>query len=188
MCVLSATFAAEPLLDPPVVASLNGSLEVLIVAREQRLSTLPGQPVGWVYEVCRYRLSDGQRRRCPAPGLTSEQLAKCPGPADAATSPYGGVRFQLEPGDEFRVRLVNCLPKVARDQPFSGEFKFVGADGDSLLQYNPTNLHTHGLLVEPRCATTASDAYGDWMFVLAINPKNGFPSDLVGRSRTLDRG
>ena len=180
-CLLSAAVAAEPLREPPVLASVNGSLEVLIVAREQRLSTLPGQPVGWVYEVCRYRASDGPLRRCPAPGLTREQLAMCPGAGDPGTSPYGGVRFQLEPGDEFRVRLVNCLPKVARDQPFPGEFKFVGAEGDTLLQYNPTNLHTHGLLVEPRCATGASDVYGDWMFVLAIDPRNGFPPELVGR-------
>src|SRR5262244_675466 len=180
--LVCTTAAADPLLEPPVLASSRGSLHVLMVAREQRLTSLPGQPIGWVYEVCRYSPSDGSLRRCPGPGLTREQLTTCPDSSAPPVSPYGGVRFQLEPGDDFRVRLVNCLPRVARDQPFPGEFKWVGAGGDTLLQYNPTNLHTHGLLVEPRCATTGDDTYGDWMFVLAIDPRNGFPPELVGRT------
>jgi FtsP/CotA-like multicopper oxidase with cupredoxin domain len=180
--LISTLVAAEPLAEPPVLESSGGSLEVLMVAREQRLSTLPGRPVGWVYEICRYRSSDGPLRRCPAPGLTPAQLTTCPGAEDPAVSPYGGTRLQLEPGDTLRVRLVNCLPRVARDHPFAGEFKHVGEGGETLLQYNPTNLHTHGLLVEPRCATAADDSYGDWIFVLAMNPRNDFPPELVGRS------
>ena len=180
-CLLCASAAAEPLLEPPVLESSHGSLRVLVVARQQRLGSLPGKPVGWVYEVCRDGPADGPRRRCPAAGLTREQLTTCPGPEDPPVSPYGGVRIQLEPGDDFRVRLVNCLPKVARDQPYPGEFRHVGAEGDTLLQYNPTNLHTHGLLIEPRCATGPDDPYGDWIFVLAIDPRNAFPPELVGR-------
>jgi len=179
--LLSVSAAAEPLAELPVLASTRGSLEVLIVAREQRLLSLPGQPIGWVYEVCRYQRSDGPRRRCPAPGVTREQLTRCPAAEDPAPNPYGGVRLQLEPGDTLRVRLVNCLPGVAHDRPFPGEFKHVGEDGETLLQYNPTNLHFHGLLVEPRCATAQDGTYGDWIFVLAINPKNGPPADLIGR-------
>ncbi|RPH70500.1 MAG: hypothetical protein EHM78_11225 [Myxococcaceae bacterium] len=181
-CVLlREAAAAESLAEPPVIASSKGALEVLVVAREQRLVGLPGQPVGWVYEVCRYRSSDGPRRRCPAPGVTAEQLSTCPTAADPAVSPYGGVRLQVEPGDTFRVRLVNCLPGVARDRPFAGEFKHEGEDGETLLQLNPTNLHTHGLLVEPRCPTPEDDTYGDWVFVLAIDPRNRPPPELVGR-------
>jgi FtsP/CotA-like multicopper oxidase with cupredoxin domain len=181
-CLVSAIVAAEPLADPPVLESSGGSLEVLMVAREQRLTTLPGRPVGWVYEICRYRSSDGPRRRCPGPGLTPAQLTACPGAGEPGISPYGGVRLQLEPGDTLRVRLVNCLPRVARDHPFAGEFKHVGEGGETLLQFNPTNLHTHGLLVEPRCATPTDDTYGDWIFVLAMNPANDFPRELIGRS------
>jgi L-ascorbate oxidase len=183
VCVLLPdAVAAEPLAEPPVIASSEGSLAVLVVAREQRLVGLPGQPVGWVYEICRYRSSDGQRRRCPAPGVTAEQLTRCPNAADPVVSPYGGVRLQVEPGDTFRVRLVNCLPAVARDRPFAGEFKHVGEDGETLLQLNPTNLHTHGVLIEPRCPTPADDTYGDWVFVLALDPRNRPPPELVGRS------
>lgn len=181
-CLVSGVVAAEPLADPPVLESSGGSLEVLMVAREQRLTTLPGRPVGWVYEICRYRSSDGPLRRCPGPGLTPAQLTACPAAGDPGISPYGGVRLQLQPGDTLRVRLVNCLPRVARDHPFAGEFKHVGEGGETLLQFNPTNLHTHGLLVEPRCASPTDDTYGDWIFVLAMNPANDFPRELVGRS------
>ncbi|HEY3586337.1 MAG TPA: hypothetical protein VGK85_04255, partial [Myxococcaceae bacterium] len=80
--LISTLVAAEPLAEPPVLESSGGSLEVLMVAREQRLSTLPGRPVGWVYEICRYRSSDGPLRRCPAPGLTPAQLTTCPGAED----------------------------------------------------------------------------------------------------------
>ena len=180
--LLPVPLAAEPLVEPPVIDSAGGSLGLLIVAREQRLAALPGEPVGWVYEICRYRSSEGPRRRCPAPGTSAEQLTACPGAEDPPVSPYGGVRLQLEPGDTLRVRLVNCLPAVARDRPFAGEFKHVGEEGETLLQYNPTNLHTHGLLVEPRCPAPGDETYGDWVFVLAIDPRNHPPADLVGRN------
>jgi len=181
LLLLCSLARAEPLVDPPVLASRSGVLQVMVVAREQRLTNLPGQPVGWVYEICRYTPQDGPLRRCRAPGLTRAQLLACPSAVDPAVSPYGGVRLQVEPGDTLRVRFVNCLPPVSRDRPFPGEFKFVGAGGETLLRYNPSNLHTHGLLVEPRCATATDASYGDWMFVLAINPENAFPSSLVGR-------
>ena len=172
---------AEALVDPPALESRNGVLQILMVARAQHLTTLPGQPVGWVYEICRYNPKDGPLRRCPAQGLGREQLLTCPAAADPPVSPYGGVRLQVDPGDTLRIRFVNCLPPVAHDRPFPGEYRFVGVGGEALLQYNPSNLHTHGLLVEPRCATPSDDSYGDWMFVLAINPANGFPPGLVGR-------
>ena len=179
--LLPVPLAAEPLVEPPVIESAGGSLGLLVVAREQRLVGVPGQPVGWVYEICRHRASDGPRRRCPAPGISAQQLTTCPGATDPPVSPYGGVRIQLTPGDTFRVRLVNCLPAVARDRPFAGEFKHVGEEGETLLQYNPTNLHTHGLLVAPRCPTPGDDTYGDWIFVLGIDPRNHPPGELVGR-------
>ena len=179
--LLPVPLVAEPLAEPPVIGSAGGSLSLLVVAREQRLVGVPGQPVGWVYEICRYRASVGARRRCPGPGTTAEQLTTCPRADDPPVSPYGGVRLQVEPGDTLRVRLVNCLPAVARGRPFAGEFKHVGEEGETLLQYNPTNLHTHGLLVEPRCPTPGDNTYGDWIFVLAIDPQNHPPAELVGR-------
>jgi len=71
--LLPVRLAAEPLAEPPVIRSAGGSLGLLVVAREQRLVAVPGQPVGWVYEICSYRASDDPRRRCPAPGTTAAQ-------------------------------------------------------------------------------------------------------------------
>ncbi len=170
---------AGPLQEPRVIASAKGELSVLVVAREQKRPQLPGAPVGWVYEVCRWSPEDGPWRRCPGPGLSPASLRTCPTAEDAGVE--RATRLQVQPGDALRVRFVNCLPAVSRDAPAPGEFKWVGQGGDTLLHWNPTNLHTHGMLVEPRCATDADRTYGDWIFVLALNPANQPPPGLVGR-------
>ena len=45
-----------------------------------------------------------------------------------------------------------------------------------MLIGNPTNLHTHGLIVEPHRAEGPSDPYGDYVFVELRNPANPVPS------------
>jgi FtsP/CotA-like multicopper oxidase with cupredoxin domain len=112
----------------------------------------PNVPLGsvssdlWTYEVC----------TLPAPGANA-----CPtGKGEAG---LGGVRLQLQPGDTLRVRLVNDLPVVI-DADHDGE--------NPSLANNPTNLHTHGLIVEPHRAVSAQDAYGDYVFVEVTNPAN----------------
>ena len=87
-------------------------------------------------------------------------------PAGSA-HPFGGVRLQLNPGDTLRIRLVNKLPpnpdaKHIADNP--------------LLIGNPTNLHTHGLIVEPHRAEGPNDPYGDYVFLELRNPANPIPS------------
>ena len=57
--------------------------------------------------------------------------------------PLGGVRLQLNPGDTLKIRLVNKLPP-------NPDAKHI-ADNPMLIG-NPTNLHTHGLIVEPHRA------------------------------------
>jgi FtsP/CotA-like multicopper oxidase with cupredoxin domain len=148
---------AADLNDPPVLSSRNGTLDVLMVARPQFLP-FTGKPAGYVYEVCR-RPDDQAARRCPVPGSKAADLHTCPVASDPEVSPYGGVRLHLSPGDTLRVRLVNCLPpgvdaKHAADDP--------------LLNSNPTNLHTHGLIVEPRRADDADDPFGDYIFVVDL--------------------
>ena len=44
-----------------------------------------------------------------------------------------------------------------------------------MLGANPTNLHTHGLIVEPRQATPSNPTYGDYVYVLAY-PKGKLPT------------
>ena len=75
--------------------------------------------------------------------------------------PLGGVRLQLNPGDTLKIRLVNKLPPIPDAKH--------AADNPSLVT-NPTNLHTHGLIVEPHRAEGPSDPYGDYVFVRAPQP------------------
>src|SRR5579864_7950372 len=55
-----ATATADPLVEPPVFASQNGVLDIMMVAMPQPIPTIsfapPGggsiNPTGWVYQVC----------------------------------------------------------------------------------------------------------------------------------------
>jgi len=47
--------------------------------------------------------------------------------------------------------------------------------GQANLYRNPTNLHTHGLIVEPRAPTLKDPTFGDYVFVEVYNPANGIP-------------
>ena len=148
---------AAELADPPVLAA-HGDLSILMVARPQFMP-FTGQPAGYAYEVCR-RPADPAARRCPVPGHATD-LRACPTAADPAVSPYGGTRLQLAPGRTLHIRLVNCLPPTVDAKR---------AGNDPLLLANPTNLHTHGLIVEPRRADDADDPFGDYVFVLDLPP------------------
>ena len=130
-----------------MLASQNGKLSVLMVAAKR--TAVPLGPVTtdlWTYEVC----------SLPAPGANA-----CP--TGAGQAGLGGVRLALQPGDKLSVRLVNNLPTV----PDADHI----ADNPYLID-NPTNLHTHGLIVEPHRAVGPSDAYGDYVFVEVTNPAN----------------
>ncbi|MGH8246770.1 MAG: multicopper oxidase domain-containing protein, partial [Gammaproteobacteria bacterium] len=47
--------------------------------------------------------------------------------------------------------------------------------GEAFLALNPTNIHTHGMLVSPHYPTAADPTYGDNVFVLTFNSANGTP-------------
>src|SRR5579871_1622656 len=96
--------AADTLLDPPVFASQNGVLDIMMVAMPQPIPTIaytpPSSstvihPTGWVYQICPR----------PPSGLS------CPA-GSGTVSPYGGTRLALQPGDTLKVRYVNRLPKL----------------------------------------------------------------------------
>jgi L-ascorbate oxidase len=160
-----ATLAAAPLStansapyqDPPVFASANGHLNLVVVAEridnKAVSSFFPGAsgngPDAWVYQVCQDQ---------PA-GATS-----CPA---GSVAPYGGVRLALKAGDELKITFVNKLP-VGTD------FANAAVLGDYLL-LNPSDLHTHGMIVEPRTPTMKRPTYGDDIYVLDFNTANGAP-------------
>jgi FtsP/CotA-like multicopper oxidase with cupredoxin domain len=154
--LLSATFvfAAAPneLLDPPVFTSTGGTLDILMVAKPKPINLDTFSPAAWVYEVC-YR-SIAINNVCPADSRT--------------VSPYGGMRLQLQAGDHLKIRFINQLPPAPPDAEHVEEMP-------EMLAANPSNLHTHGLIVEPRQATPSNPTYGDFIYVLAY-PKGKLPS------------
>src|SRR5262249_3268461 len=90
---------AANLVDPPVFASHNGVLDIMMVAMPQPIPTLSFtpphsgaiiHPTGWVYQICPR----------PASGLS------CPA-GSSTVSPYGGTRLALVAGDTLKIRFVN---------------------------------------------------------------------------------
>ena len=50
--------------------------------------------------------------------------------------------------------------------------------GGANLPLNLTNLHTHGMIVEPRAPTLSDPTFGDYVFVEIYNSANGTPQPL----------
>ncbi len=146
---LTPGFAAV-LSNPPVFTSQRGSLDLVMVAKPvpTRL-TDDVTTSAWVYEVCQHTVP--LQNSCPADSL----------------HPLGGVRLQLSAGDTLKIRLVNNLPPIPGAKHI--------ADNPALIG-NPTNLHTHGLIVEPHRAEGPNDPYGDYVFLQLLNPANPVPS------------
>ena len=153
----SSPSTAAALQEPPVFTSANGTLSVLMIAAERKDVTLgPVTTNLWTYEVC---------------PLPSAAATSCP--AGTGQSGLGGVRLGLQPGDKLRIRFVNKLPVEPRADHI--------ADNCYLIN-NPTNLHTHGLIVEPHRAVGPSDTYGDYIFLEIDNPTNkAVPRDSAGK-------
>ena len=125
------------------------------------------KPTAWVFEVC--RSADAQGDACPADSRTA--------------APYGGVRLQLTQGDHLRIRLVNHLPPVPADAEHAH-----GNDPmmNEMLAANPVNIHTHGLIVEPRKADAADPTWGDYVYVLGY-PAGKLPSMAMADVTTTDK-
>jgi len=150
---LGAACAAD-LQEPITLASRNGVLDILMVARPAPVPSLtPLVPTGWVYDIC--PRPAGGANVCPA-GSTAPNI-------------YGGTRLKLQKGDTLKVRLVNRLPLAV-----NAKHQFDDPD-HAFLRLNPTNIHTHGMLVTPNYPTPANPTYGDNVFVLTFNSANGQP-------------
>eukprot|EP01037_Dinobryon_pediforme_P023405 gene23405-24844_t len=139
-----ADAAAATYVEPTVYASSGGVLDLLVIAQQTSVTGIdpllaPGYaPAAWSYQVC-YR--PAQSNTCP-PGTDT---------------PYAGVRLALQPGDLLKMRFINNLPPV-RDGDLERE------TDDPLLKLNPSNIHTHGLIVDATPNTAIPPAvpvYGD---------------------------
>ena len=138
-----------------------------MVAKPAGIAAIPGV-TGWAYEICERKYSLGNACQ---PGMSN-------------THPYGGARLQLNPGDTLNIHFVNQLPKII-DSGHSEE------PGEAFLAQNPTNIHTHGMLVAPSLPspTALNPLFGDSVFVLTFNSANGVPditpsSHIHGAVRT----
>jgi FtsP/CotA-like multicopper oxidase with cupredoxin domain len=156
------TASAASLAEPPVFASRNGVLDIMMVATAQPIpgiaftpphSSAVIHPTGWVYQICPR----------PASGLT------CPS-GSSTVAPYGGARLALQQGDTLKIRFVNRLPKMDPNK-----VNHVTDPGEANLYLNPTNVHTHGLLTPARAATVGDPTFGDFVFVSVYNAANGVP-------------
>jgi L-ascorbate oxidase len=169
---LPALAQNDPMKEMPVLASdsRTGVLDILMIAKPKPMQ-LTGKPfTAWVYEIC--RRATAANDQCPAGSST--------------LSPYGGVRLQLQPGDHLRIRLINQLPPAPPDAEHAYDSD---PKGEEMLQPNPTNLHTHGLIVEPRKADKSDPTYGDYIYLLAYRsgtkPKMAHPG-LVYTDKPVD--
>ena len=162
---LLAEGPADP--DPPAFTSSHHQLDLLVIAKPETITLGPFHPTVWVFEMCRRSVAQGDN---------------CPG--DSRTvSPYGGIWLQLDPGDHLRMRLVNRLPPVPADAKYAH-----GSDTmmNDMLAANPINIHTHGLIVEPRKADATDPTYGDYIFVLGY-PEGKMPTMVMPDLTATDK-
>lgn len=153
--------SAASFVEPAVFASSNGLLDIMIVAKAKPIPSIAFtppvgptvHPTGWVYEVCSR----------PTSGLS------CPS-GTGTVSDYGGVRLALQKGDTLKIRFVNKLPSIN-----PAKLTHETDPGEANLYLNPSNLHTHGLLVQARAATLGDPTFGDFIFVSVFNSANGIP-------------
>jgi len=75
----------------------------------------------------------------------------------------------LNRGDTLKIRLMNKLPSL---NPI--KVTHSAGPGEANLPLNPTNLHTHGLLVEAP-PTLSDPTFRDYVFVQNFNSANGAP-------------
>ncbi|UOA07319.1 hypothetical protein [Methylobacter sp. S3L5C] len=146
---------ATQFVDPFVFTSDRNTktLDLLMVAKPGPINALPGVN-GWVYNICERKYSIG------------DQCQK----DKTNPNPYGGSRLQINQGDTLKIHLINELP-------LAPEAIHQFDPGEQFLIQNPTNIHTHGMLVTPTSLlpNTPNTKYGDNIFVLTFNINNGQP-------------
>lgn len=151
--------------QPPVLSSSDHLLDLLVIAEPSTIKLGDRRPMAWVFAMC--PRSVARNDQCPAGSQTFV--------------PYGGIRLQLYAGDHLRMRLINRLPPAPADAVYAH-----GSDAmmNGMLDANPVNLHTHGLIVEPRKADAKDPTYGDYVFVLGYPAGKLPPMVMPGQTAT----
>lgn len=147
--VLSRSALAQNELRSPAVFGADGSGDVslTVLAGEAQDAVDFGdgyKAKPWVYHICK-RVAHGQS--CPDGGPISGDFA--------------GSLLVLRKDSHLKLTLVNLLPPSENST-------------DPQLISNPTNLHTHGLLVSATPPAQGETSYSDYIFVLGY-PKGKIP-------------
>lgn len=153
--------------EPPTFTSQNGVLDLLVIAEPTPIALGKFNPTAWVFEMCLTSVAVGNS--CPQGSQT--------------VAPYGGIRLQLYPGDHLRMKLVNDLPTAPADAENAH-----GGDPmmNAMLAPNPINIHTHGLIVEPRKADASNPTWGDYIYILGY-PAGKMPSMVAPDETATDQ-
>ncbi len=166
-CCAGAAFEGPTQGDLPTFTSSNHLLDLLVIAEAKTITLGDFHPTAWVFKMCAMSVARGDN--CPDNAQT--------------VAPYGGIRLQLYPGDHLRMRLVNHLPPVPDDARYAH-----GSDAmmNAMLAANPVNIHTHGLIVEPRKADATDPTYGDYVYVLDY-PAGKIPAMVAPGETATDK-
>ncbi len=124
-----------------------------MIAQAATIPTLtPQRPTGFVYNVCR---------------RTTVLQSTCP-PLPPGVNTYAGPRLALQQGDTLKVHFINKLPPLLDSKHAMNPDE----PNHQYLSMNPTNIHTHGLLVSGHYPQGTDTTYGDNIFVLTFNSAN----------------
>ncbi len=175
--------SAAPLAEPPVFSSLNGLLDIVMIAQEVQGAGGNTGVKGWAYTTC--FSVDATNTKVTLPTGGSAVVPTCTG--KSTQTQYGGVRLSLTPGDRLKIKFRNNLPTLntsiaglpkSRLPAVTTQIAYLYQD--PLLVLNPTNLHTHGLVVDARPNTSLSGipVYGDFIYTSIFNPANGSPTAI----------
>jgi L-ascorbate oxidase len=107
--------AAAPLVEPPTLSSVGGTLDVLVVARPQRLADFPGQPVGCVFVSLEVPPGTGLPELQKRLGRKMK-LVTCSGIARSASErrhePVCAARLLMMPSSRVEIAVAGRSPKA----------------------------------------------------------------------------
>jgi hypothetical protein len=110
-----------------IFKSQNGELDIIMIAQAPSGFTLfPSYSgvVPWTWSMCYSSDFDQTTKTCNSPQSANDQ--------------YAGPLIQLQQGDTLNITLINQLPKATN---------IANLENIPYLFLNPTNIHTHGLIV-----------------------------------------
>lgn len=148
---------------PPLTfKSVNHQLNIAIVANQPTdtlslFSPSYNNVVPWTWDICDIADFNLNTYTCNTPATANDQ--------------YAGPLIQLQQGDTLNITLVNNLPLINPNI-----YPLANLQNLPNLNLNPTNIHTHGLIVSPHYPIPGDpqfDNWGDNIFVVLTNMNNG---------------